>query len=57
MGLIQLVGGVVGAAGGAIGGSLADQWAETIEPAEMNNQVIATYGVRLRANDRRIVNT
>ena len=56
MGLIQLVGGVAGAAGGAIGGALGEQWLETIEPAELNNQVIATYGVRVRANDKRSVN-
>lgn len=38
MGLIQAV-------AGTIGGTLADQWLETIEPAKIDNTVIATYGV------------
>ncbi|MDO4766399.1 MAG: SPFH domain-containing protein, partial [Eubacteriales bacterium] len=58
MGLIQLAGGVLGSAGGAIGGALGDQWLETIEPAtDINKEVIATFGVKMRQNDRRNVNT
>ncbi len=45
--------GIIRAAAGAVGGILGDQWLEAIEPAEMNNQVLATYGVMVRGKDRR----
>ncbi|HHU77850.1 MAG: SPFH domain-containing protein [Caldicoprobacterales bacterium] len=48
--------GIIKAAAGAVGGALADQWLETIEPAKMDNSVIATYGTLVRKNDRRSSN-
>lgn len=45
--------GIIQAAAGAIGGTLADQWLETVEPAQINNTTLATYGVLVRKNDRR----
>lgn len=38
---------------GSIGGTLADQWLETIEPGEMDNEILASYGVTVRAKDSR----
>lgn len=38
---------------GSIGGTLADQWLETIEPEEMDNETLASYGVTVRAKDSR----
>ena len=40
--------GIIKAAAGAIGGALADQWLETIEPADMDNSILATYGTLVR---------
>ncbi|MGI6140760.1 MAG: SPFH domain-containing protein [Caldicoprobacterales bacterium] len=48
--------GIIKAAAGAIGGALADQWLETIEPADMDNSILATYGTLVRKNDRRSSN-
>ena len=48
--------GIIKAAIGAAGGGLADQWLETIEPAEMDNTTLATYGVKVRKNDSRSSN-
>lgn len=44
--------GIIKAAAGAIGGALADQWLETIEPAQIDNSVIATYGTAVRHDSR-----
>lgn len=44
--------GIIKAAIGAIGGGLADQWLETIEPANMDNSTLATYGVKVRKDSR-----
>lgn len=38
---------------GSISGALADQWLETIEPEEMDNGVLASYGVTVRTKDSR----
>jgi len=48
--------GIIKAAAGAIGGALADQWLETIEPAKMDNTILASYGVIVRKNDSRSSN-
>ena len=48
--------GIIRAAAGAIGGTLAEQWLETIEPAQIDNSILATYGVLVRKNDRRSSN-
>ncbi len=48
--------GIIKAAVGAIGGGLADQWLETIEPAQMDNTTLATFGVKVRSNDPRNTN-
>jgi len=48
--------GIIRAAAGAIGGTLADQWLETIEPAQIDNKTLVTYGVLVRKNDRRSSN-
>lgn len=45
--------GLIRAAAGAIGGSLADQWLETIEPANMGEGVVMCKGVSSRQGDRR----
>lgn len=45
--------GLIKAFAGAVGGSLADQWLEAIEPADMGEGVVFCPGVRLRAGDRR----
>jgi membrane protease subunit (stomatin/prohibitin family) len=37
--------GLIRAAVGTIGGTLADQWLEAIEPAKIDNTILATYGV------------
>ncbi|HOB19593.1 MAG TPA: SPFH domain-containing protein [Candidatus Atribacteria bacterium] len=47
--------GIIKAGIGALGGALADQWLETIEPEQIDNTVIATYGVAVR-KDRRSSN-
>lgn len=41
----------------AAGGALADQWLETIEPKEMDNTVLATYGTIVRQDGKRNRNT
>lgn len=48
--------GIILAAAGAIGGTLGEQWLETIEPAQIDNMVLATYGIMVRKNDRRSTN-
>lgn len=48
--------GIILAAEGAIGGTLGEQWLETIEPAQIDNTVLATYGIMVRKNDRRSSN-
>jgi Putative virion core protein (lumpy skin disease virus) len=48
--------GIFKAAIGAAGGALADQWLETIEPAQMDNTTLATYGVKVRRGDSRSSN-
>ncbi|HKM32812.1 MAG TPA: SPFH domain-containing protein [Oscillospiraceae bacterium] len=48
--------GLIKAAVGAIGGALGDQWLETIEPAQMDNSTISTYGVAVRKGDSRSSN-
>lgn len=48
--------GIIRAGLGALGGTLAEQWLETIEPAQIDNTVLATYGVLVRKNDRRSSN-
>ena len=48
--------GIIKAAVGAVGGTLADQWLETIEPAQIDNTILSTYGVIVRKNDRRSSN-
>ena len=48
--------GIFKAAVGAIGGNLADQWLETIEPPRMDNSVLASYGTKVRKDDRRSSN-
>lgn len=48
--------GIIRAAVGSIGGTLADQWKEVIEPEEMNNEVLASYGVTVRKGDKRGAN-
>ena len=45
--------GIIKAAVDAVGGGLADQWLETIEPAQMDNKTLVTYGVKVRRNDPR----
>ena len=47
--------GLIKAGAGSIGGALADQWLETIEPQQMDNSTIASYGVPIR-NDKRSSN-
>lgn len=44
--------GIIKAAFGAMGGTLADQWLESIEPAQMDNTVLASYGVFVRKDSR-----
>lgn len=48
--------GIIKAAAGAIGGTLAEQWLETIEPSQIDNTILATFGVIVRKNDRRSAN-
>ncbi len=48
--------GIIKAVTGAIGGGLADQWLETVEPQQINNSVLASYGVLVRKNDKRSAN-
>lgn len=47
--------GIFKAGVGSIGGTLADQWLETVEPQQMDNSTIASYGVPIR-NDKRSSN-
>jgi len=49
--------GIFKAVGGAVGGAFADQWLETIEPRRMDNNVLATYGVPVRQDDKRNKNS
>lgn len=49
--------GIIKAVTGAIGGALADQWLETVEPYEIDRNVLATYGVKVRKGDKRSSNT
>lgn len=44
--------GIIKAVTGAIGGALGDQWLETIEPAQIDNATIASYGVKIRHDSR-----
>lgn len=37
----------------SIGQTLADQWLETIEPEEMDNETLASYGIAVRTKDSR----
>lgn len=37
----------------AVGGTLADQWLERVEPANLNNSVVASYGVVSRKDEKR----
>ncbi|PHV71942.1 virion core protein [Sporanaerobium hydrogeniformans] len=48
--------GIIKAAAGAVGGLLGDQWLEAIEPMQMDNETLATYGVFVRGKDRRNTN-
>lgn len=48
--------GIIKTAVNAIGGTLADQWLETVEPLQMNNQVLSTPGVMVRRDDKRNAN-
>lgn len=48
--------GIIKAAFGAIGGALTDQWLESIEPAQMDNTIMASYGVFVRRGDSRSSN-
>ncbi|NLC42955.1 MAG: virion core protein [Clostridiales bacterium] len=48
--------GIFKAAAGALGGALADQWLETIEPAQIDNTTLATYGTLVRKDDKRSSN-
>ncbi len=45
--------GIIKAGISAVGGTLADQWLETIEPGQMDNETLASYGVMVRAKDSR----
>lgn len=49
--------GIIKAVTGSIGGALADQWLETIEPYEIDRNVLATYGIKVRKGDKRSSNT
>lgn len=44
--------GIFKAALGAVGGALADQWLETIEPNQIDNATLASYGVPIRRDGR-----
>ena len=48
--------GIIKAAAGSMGGALADQWLETVEPSEMDNTVLASFGVKVRKDDKRSSN-
>jgi len=48
--------GIIWAAAGAVGGTLADQWLETINPSQIDNTILATYGIMVRKNDHRSSN-
>ncbi len=48
--------GLIKAAAGAIGGSLADQWLEVIEPANMGEGVVFTKGQMVRKDSKRSSN-
>ena len=48
--------GIIRAAAGAIGGTLADQWLETVEPAKLDNTIIASYGIIVRNKSNRSAN-
>lgn len=37
----------------AVGGTLADQWLERVEPANINNSIVASYGVVSRKDEKR----
>ncbi len=37
----------------AVGGALADQWLERVEPSNINNSVVASYGVVSRKDEKR----
>ena len=45
--------GIIRAAAGAVGGALADQWLEVIEPDNMGEHTVLTYGVSVRPKDKR----
>lgn len=48
--------GLIKAAFNSLSGSLADQWLEAIQPADMGVQTLMTYGTAVRANDSRYGN-
>lgn len=48
--------GIFKAAISSIGGTFADQWLETIEPEQMDNSTLASYGVFVRKGDWRSSN-
>lgn len=48
--------GIIKAGVGAISGGLADQWLETIEPDQINNSTLASFGVKVRKDDKRSSN-
>lgn len=48
--------GIIKAGIGAAGGALADQWLETIEPAQIDNTIIASFGRMVRRTNTRSAN-
>lgn len=45
--------GLIAVAKATISGALSEQWMEMIEPAEMDNSVVSSYGVMVQRNDSR----
>ncbi len=45
--------GIIKAAAGSIGGALADQWLETVEPAQIDNTILASYGTLIKRKNAR----
>jgi len=45
--------GIFKAVTSSIGGALADQWLETIEPSQMDNSTLVSYGTFVRKGDSR----
>jgi membrane protease subunit (stomatin/prohibitin family) len=48
--------GIFKAVTGTIGGTLADQWLEVIEPAQMDSSTLASFGLSVRRGDSRSSN-